>query len=689
MAGTLYHMPNSSADPGIVKASLPSKQAELIEYIQIKLALLGLAPIANDREPVVAALLAPFVAQYRERERLLASHLCPVDQRIQAFLFDYLQEVPVPRLPPRTLVLDQPGMARILSLPVDGNECCSSILKSYRVKQGVLHNPSSDRRTTHGMFHVAEGGVPIPDDKRAVPKEVLGKLLGLALQPPREALRLPFTHNQAAPAECFVSLLLRPVVCPEVPGFCPEKSMEIRFFAPGSLVSNLDFVESIFANAGDPGLPENDAGLDAEHWTGHTGCVILAPHLTTISKRAAGLPIWDEATERQRRDGMCWREESELYNDGSPFKLTCRDESGIIVTVIADNYYGYCKKEVKTQISFAANLFGLCEEEHAGGALVFPSYDLGEDFSGDLHVQPKGHSFSEMVTQFGESMELRPGGFAVDKQFPDIVYVPEDALFDLHTQRITWKENEGGIKLLANKTYVRPSGYKLRMEKPGLHRGWRLVGTIAEGMLCHKPCTVSGGGKSEISKPITDAILTGPVFVADFKKDFGEVAALISRDYSQRFLDPARVDRRPILSAERSLGSVIKLLTPDERDYSPEYNAWLEAVPQYLKELVFVVKRYYKPEWGDRWPDFFSVDITNGTPANELKCQNRKLVTTYLRVGFDSDGSWRTFGLRKDFHPAMKVQAEDDITASVVAPPGVMAGQNAEAGDRSCYLVNN
>jgi len=194
------------------------------------------------------------------------------------------------------------------------------------------------------------------------------------------------------------------------------------------------------------------------------------------------------------------------------------------------------------------------------------------------------------------------------------------------------------------------------------------VGTVAEGVLCHKPCTVSGGGKSEISKPITDAILTGPVFVADFRKDFDQVAELTGRDYSSRFTDPAREDQRLILAAERSLGSVIKLLTPDEHDYKPEYNAWLESIPQYLKELVFVVKRYYKPEWGLNWREHFSVDIINGKPANELKCDNRKLVTTYLRVGFDADGSWRTFGLRKDFHPAVKVQMEDDITASVVVP---------------------
>ena len=30
--------------------------------------------------------------------------------------------------------------------------------------------------------------------------------------------------------------------------------MEIRFLAPGSLVSNLDFVEGILGNGGDPSL---------------------------------------------------------------------------------------------------------------------------------------------------------------------------------------------------------------------------------------------------------------------------------------------------------------------------------------------------------------------------------------------------------------------------------------------------
>ena len=665
--------------PGNLTA--PNTADTLASYINLKLALMGFQPAAASATGEFNEIVVSLVAQYREKERLLATHVCATDKRIQTFLYDYLQEVPVTRLPARTLTLDRAGMARILSLPAGRDEFRSSILSSYRTRQGVLHNPLSDRRTTQGIFHVTEGGLPIPDDKIGVPKLTFGKMLAFALNPPRDIMRLPFTATNLNPVECFVSLLLRPVVCPAVPGFTEQKSMEIRFFAPGNLVSNLDFVENIFGNAGDPFLPENDAALDTAHWTGHTGCVILAPHLTKITKKDAGLPQWDQATERQRLDGMCWKEESELYNNGGAFKLTCRDESGVIVTLIADNYFGYCKKEVKTQISYAANLYGLCEEEHAGGALVYPSYDLGEEFSGDVHVKSKGHTYQEVCRLYGKFIDTRPEGYAIDKKYRDILYVPHDASFDLHTQTVSWTSagKDQSIKLLPQNTYIRPSGYRIRMEKPGPNRGWRLVGTRPEGILCHKPCTVSGGGKSEISKPITDAILVGPVFVSDFKNDFDRVAELIDLDYSRRFTDPEKKDDRPVLAAERSLGSVIKLLTPDEHDYTPEYNAWLESVPQYLKELVFVVKRYYKQPWNGKWRDHFSVDIINGKPANELKCNNRKLVTTYLRVGFDTDGSWRTFGLRKDFHPAIKIQTEDDITASVVVPPAVVGAPGPES----------
>src|SRR5258707_8732590 len=204
----------------------------LIPYINVKLALLGFAAVPSDQAAQLSDVVSSLIAQYRQKERLLANHLCPADQRIQSFIYDYLQDVPVARLPLRTFVLDRPGLARVLSLPVDRDECVSGILNSYRVKQGVLHNPKSDRRTTQGIFHVAEGGLAVPDDKVSVPKRVFGRLLQLALAPPRGLLRLPFTSAQAEQAECFVSLLLRPAVCPRVPGYTAEKSMEIRFFAP-------------------------------------------------------------------------------------------------------------------------------------------------------------------------------------------------------------------------------------------------------------------------------------------------------------------------------------------------------------------------------------------------------------------------------------------------------------------------
>ena len=194
----------------------PEEDAQrLLLYINLKLRDLDCPtfPLRNNRD--LAGLMDGMVALSHEKDRLLSSYLCPVDQRIQNFLYDYLQDaVEVPRLPARTFVLDRVGLARALSLPPDRDFHATDIVSSYRVRQGVLHNPKSDRRTTQGIFHITEGGLPIPDDKKAVPKAVFGRLLQQALRPPPELMRLPFTATQPAQAECFVSLHLRPVVCP-------------------------------------------------------------------------------------------------------------------------------------------------------------------------------------------------------------------------------------------------------------------------------------------------------------------------------------------------------------------------------------------------------------------------------------------------------------------------------------------
>lgn len=665
-----------------------------IRYLNLKLAELG-QPVHQARvNSEVAVTVSSFIARTREKDRLLSGHLCPVDNRIQVFLYDLLGEIMIPpKLPTQTLLLDLAGIARVASLPPDRDEFVSDIVRSYRVANGILHNPKSDRRTTEGIFHVSEGGLPIPDDKKAVPCGVFGHLLQRAFHPPSALMELPFTSSQADRARCWVSLYLRPIICPKVPGFVSEQRMETRFFAPGNLVSNLDFVETIFGNAGDPNLPENDAALDPEHWSGHTGCVVLAPHLVgTVTKKELGLPTWDAATERQRRDGMCWKDPGELYNDGQGFKITARDASGVVVTILGDNYFGYCKKEVKTQISFATNLFGLAEEEHAGGALVFPCYDLAGEYDSNVHRKEYPQTYAEMLRLFGNILVPHPEGYAVDAKHPSIVYLPETARFDLETQRISWpgEQETQSIRLRVDHFYFLPSGFRIHLEEPTGNRAWRLIGTKPEGVLCHKPCTVSGGGKSEISKPITDAIIHGPVFVADFGRDFEAVGELLRRDYSNRFQEPSLrgKDHRPILSPQRTLGSVIKLLTPGT-DYLPEYNEWLTAIPQHIKELVFVVKRFWKPAWGDQWDSKFAVDIVNGQPSNELRIGRKRLATQFLRVGYDTEDQWRVFGLRKDFHPAVKVQEEDDITASVTVPRGWLEKLPDSATQHSLKFVIN
>lgn len=659
--------------------------------LNLRLALIGQSP-ATVEGIEDQHVVAPLLARQREMARRLSERLSPTDQRIQDFLDDYLAEASVsPQLPRRTLVLDQPGLARELSLPADADEFSSTLLTSYRLVNGVLHNPANDRRTTAGVFHIAEGGLPIPDDKIAVSKDVASRIFEAAFDAPAEWMKLPWTSHNEQPAECFVSLLLRPLVQPEVVGVTHERRLEVRFIVPGGLVANLDFVEAIFGNAGDPYLPENDASLDPRHWSGHTGLVVLAPHLTSLTKKDLGMPHVSEATERQKRDGQCWDNEDDLYNNGQAFKLCIRDDRGVIATVIADNYFGYCKKEVKTQISYSANLLGNAEEEHAGGALCFPAYNLGTIWTDDR--TPADYRVADVVARDPERFELQPEGHATDIAWPHITLIPARATFSMVDQTISWdtEEGRGEIKLLAHQHYLLPNGYRVHAKHRETDRSsWHLVGTTPTPTHCHKPATVSGGGKSEISKSILDAFVFGTSFVQNFEEDMDDVQALIDRDYSHRFADDAEngSDHRGILSPERSLGSVIKLMTPSHA-FSDAHNARLARIPAHIKELLFTVKRFHRPEWGEDWREHFSVRMLNGREGNALRLDGEEIVANYLRVGFEADGSWRLFSLRPDFSAAFKVQTEDDITASVVIPAGRVPTADASASDRPRKVVQN
>ncbi len=677
-----------------VAANSDIERQHLHDYLSLQLASAGLISPDEDGDPEsMTTYAAGILETLRVKNRLLADHRASVDLRIETFLNRYFADIidgPL-QLPGQTLTLDRHGMARALSLPKDGHKFENELVKSYRCTNGVLNNPRADRRTTAGTFHVVDGGLAIPGDKRIVPRSAFVNLFQAAMQPPDDLMLLPYTSDSKHPAGTWVSLLLRPQVCPEVAGHCEAKFLETRFFVPGSLVSNLDFVESIFGNGGDPMIPDNDAGLDVKHWSGHTGCVILAPHLVKVTKKDMGLPHWDDANDRQRNDAMCWKDESELYNDGSAFKVSCRDDSGVMVTIIADNYYGYCKKEVKTQIGYAANLMGAAEEEHAGGALAFASYSLGDEFQVNSR-RYNGRRFEDVANDYAEFIDVRPEGYGVDKHDPTVIYIPEDALATLNERCIKWKKDgqEQRIPLSPANIYIAPSGYKLRLEKHPAAPSWRLVGTVGEGIFCHKPCTVSGGGKSEISKSLRDYMLYGPIFVSDIDEDMQKLEEIFSKTFQDRWSEsyPGRIDyserpSRKVLDPTRSLGSVIKLLTSSP-DYNDEFNAWLESIPEHVYSMALIIKRFTKQGMEDNWRDHFSVDIVNGSNGHELKIGERALVGTYLRVGLDKS-NWRTFKLRQDFIAAAKVQREDDISCSVVVPAAAVRDVGPAIAEQPSY----
>lgn len=152
-------------------------EQSLREYVNLKLTSIGQPTLESAGSTEISGLSRSLLASYQEKSRLLADHLPPCDHRVQTFLSDYFNDLDpaeIPKLPGETLNLDRHGVARTLSVPARGDHFSSDIMDSYRIHQGVLHNPKSDRRTTKGVFHVTEGGLPVPNDKKAVPKIAAG-----------------------------------------------------------------------------------------------------------------------------------------------------------------------------------------------------------------------------------------------------------------------------------------------------------------------------------------------------------------------------------------------------------------------------------------------------------------------------------------------------------------------------------
>src|SRR5579863_3578940 len=139
----------------------PAQTDELLRYISLQLAALGQPTSHSTTDSYFLEIARPLLRNYHQKDQLLAGRLCPADARIQHFLDLYLRDVcpgGVPHLPADTFILDRAGLGRAMSLPPGKDSFDSPYLQSWRVAQGILHNPAADRRTTRGVFHIAEGG---------------------------------------------------------------------------------------------------------------------------------------------------------------------------------------------------------------------------------------------------------------------------------------------------------------------------------------------------------------------------------------------------------------------------------------------------------------------------------------------------------------------------------------------------
>src|SRR5436305_1736763 len=126
-----------------------------IRYVNLKLAALGCPTTQTQDQEEFHEIAGAILAHHLDTDSSGERRLSAVDERIVSFLRAYLgEDAKDIRLPDSTFVLDRHGLARTLSLPANRDEFSSNIITSYRVRQGVLHNPKSDRRTTQGIFHV-------------------------------------------------------------------------------------------------------------------------------------------------------------------------------------------------------------------------------------------------------------------------------------------------------------------------------------------------------------------------------------------------------------------------------------------------------------------------------------------------------------------------------------------------------
>ncbi len=231
---------------------------------------------------------------------------CPADRRIESFLNDYFADLkPAVAAPPaRRRRWSCPGTASPASCRSPRTPTATATTMSARTACGTACCTIRRTRPPHhrrGPSTSPRGACRFPATRRPSPSGPPPPVPPRPVTSAADLLVVPFTADRPEPSRGFVSLLLRPIVCPEVPGVCPR---QVRWRSassrPGAWSATSTSSSRSSATPATPTCPRTTPALDVEHWTGHTGCVIARPAPDPAHQEGAGPAAWEAATERQR-----------------------------------------------------------------------------------------------------------------------------------------------------------------------------------------------------------------------------------------------------------------------------------------------------------------------------------------------------------------------------------------------------
>ena len=281
----------------------------------------GQPPVGSPRPTGcrVAATTRPWSAapeRQRELSRRLADRLPRWTSGCRAFS---MTTWPACRTSPTCLAAPWPstcpGWRGTLSLPVDTDHYASELITSYRLANGVLHNPRNDRRTTVGSSGLAEGGLPIPDDKLAVPRETFA-----FLPAPRYRPQSLCWSCRSRPRSRSGRRALSRCCCVRWSSSACRAGRGSGGWRPGS---SCPAAWSPISTSRRRHLRQCRRSpmcrRTIRRSTRCTGPGIPAwssshPTWCQATKASFGPPHRDKATDRQIRDGMCWTDPAERYN---------------------------------------------------------------------------------------------------------------------------------------------------------------------------------------------------------------------------------------------------------------------------------------------------------------------------------------------------------------------------------------